>query len=190
MPQTPLLVSKTLALDSEKTVAKAFWILTFAVLTAIGAQIEIPHQPVPFTLQTFFVLLAGGMLGVKRGAMSMVLYLALGVVGLPVFSSAGFGIGRILGPTGGYLLAFPLAALLVGWTLSHRSSLGWIVVSMILGLTVVFSLGTFQLKVVTGMSWSEALGSGFLIFSWWDLIKLAAAVAVVRSVGPGATKPA
>ncbi|MBI2619796.1 MAG: biotin transporter BioY [Ignavibacteriales bacterium] len=189
MPPTRVYALKSLALTSEHAAVKAFWIVTFALLTAVGAQIEIPHQPVPFTMQTFFVLLSGGLLGMRKGSLSMVLYLGLGIVGFPVFSSAGFGLARILGPTGGYLLSFPIAAFVVGWLLSIRWSFGWIAFSMALGLLAVFVLGTLQLGAVTGMEWGDAFSSGFLIFSWWDILKLVAASAVVRSVGPGIVKP-
>ena len=86
----------------------------FAALTAAGAQIEIPNSPVPFTLQTLFVLLSGALLGPRLGTVSMLAYLGAGAAGLPVFSSFGFGVARLLGPTGGYLLAFPAAAFVAG----------------------------------------------------------------------------
>ena len=77
--------SSAVAIPQTTTGVQALWITVFALLTAIGAQIEIPHQPVPFTLQTLFVLLAGALLGKEKGAMSQLLYLALGAVGVPVF---------------------------------------------------------------------------------------------------------
>ena len=170
---------KDFALTSDRTAAQAFWITTFALLTAVGAQIEIPNSPVPFTLQTFFVLLAGGMLGMRSRFRSMSLYLLLGAVGFPFFSSGGFGLMRLLGPTGGYLLAFPLAAFLVGFGMNLRHTTAWTAIWMLLGLLVIFLFGTFQLAFVTDMAWNEVFGSGFLIFSWWDLTKLVAATAIV-----------
>ena len=94
---------KALSLPDKRIYIQAFWAFTFAVLMAIGAQIEIPNQPVPFTMQTFFVLSAGALLGKRGGAISMGLYLILGAIGLPVFSGGAFGLAKILGPTGGYL---------------------------------------------------------------------------------------
>lgn len=179
MSQTTHGSLKTFAITGDRTAAQVFWVITFALLTAAGAQIEIPHVPVPYTLQTFFVLLAGGLLGKKNGFLSMSLYLVLGVVGFPVFSSGGLGLMKILGPTGGYLLAFPLAAFLIGYGMNFRHSTRWTAVWMFLGLLVIFSFGTFQLALVTRQSLTEAFGSGFLIFSWWDLTKLAAATAIV-----------
>jgi biotin transport system substrate-specific component len=164
--------------------AQIFWIVVFAILTAVGARIEIPHPPVPFTLQTFFVLLAGAFLGVRNGVLSQFLYLAMGAAGLPVFSVGDIGVARLLGPTGGYLLSFPIAAFAVG-TMIHtvRKSRGfrdfpWILFSMFVGLLVVFSVGTLQLYLVSVRNWGEAFTIGFLIFSWWDFIKLWVAAAI------------
>lgn len=178
MPQPSHISLKDFSLASDRTTAQVFWIATFALLTAVGAQVEIPHSPVPFTMQTFFVLLAGGLLGMRNGFLSMSLYLILGAIGFPVFSSGGFGLVRLLGPTGGYLLAFPFAALVIGYGMSIRTTTLWTVLWMLLGLLIVFTFGTLQLALVTQLTWGEAIGSGFLIFSWWDVTKLAAAAAI------------
>ncbi len=167
-----------LGLTSERAVTKALWILAFAVLTSIGARIEIPHQPVPYTMQTFFVLLAGAMLGKRNGFYSMGVYLLAGLAGLPVFSGAGFGLARILGPTGGYLLAFPIAAFVVGYLVPLRSNFGWVLASMIVGLLIIFTFGTIQLNFVYTHDWNAAFSAGFLIFSWWDAVKLLAAATI------------
>ena len=174
----------SLALSRSHVLAQAFWIVAFALLTAVGARIAIPHEPVPFTLQTFFVLLAGAFLGTRNAVLSQVLYLFMGTVGLPVFAPGGFGLVTLLGPTGGYLLSFPVAAYVVA-TLIHvvRKSEGpmdfpWIIFSMFLGLLVVFSVGTLQLYLVAMRNWGEAFQMGFLIFSWWDFMKLVAAATI------------
>src|SRR3972149_3421075 len=156
-------LSQYIALKSDHAVAQAFWIVTFALLTAIGAQIEIPHQPVPYTLQTFFVILAGGVLGWRNGLLSMSLYVGMGALGMPVFSGGGFGLVRLLGPSGGYLLSFPVAAALVGGVLALRPRVisetggmlrrfifdyGWIFLVVSSGLVLVFLAGTVQLYAV------------------------------------------
>jgi len=182
MIQSRSLSVKDFGLTSQLTVAKVFWVVTFALLTAVGARVEIPHSPVPFTLQTFFVLLAGGLLGARKGSLSMALYLALGIVGFPVFSSASFGVLALVGPTGGYLLSFPLAAYVVGAIIGDRRSMLWILAAMTAGLVCIFGLGTLQLWIVTGMPFSGAMAGGFLIFSWWDLLKLAAAGAITHQM--------
>lgn len=182
---TPLLITKPFPLAHGTTLSQTFWITTFAIFTAIGAQVEIPNQPVPYTFQTLFVLLAGALLGPRNGFISMAMYLTLGVLGMPVFAGAGFGLARILGPTGGYLLAFPLAALVVGSLVPRRTHFAWTLLSMFVGLLIVFSIGTVQLNVVYFRDWSAAFQAGFLIFSWWDVLKLSAAAAIYRQFARG-----
>lgn len=179
-----LSLSRSLSLIRSHIFAQVCWIIVFALLTAIGARIEIPHQPVPFTLQTFFVLLAGAFLGVRNGVLSQFLYLAMGASGLPVFALGNVGLVKLLGPTGGYLLSFPVAAFVVA-TLIHggrksrtQTDYPWILFSMFVGLLVVFSVGTLQLHLVSLKNWGEAFRMGFLIFSWWDFMKLFAAATV------------
>ena len=108
----------------------------------IGARFEIPHQPVPFTLQTMVVLLAGAFLGPRNGAISQLLYLGAGALGLPVFAGGAPGFLHLIGPTGGYLLAFPAAAAVTGYLVTLRRSLFWTAVSMTVGLLVIFTSGT------------------------------------------------
>jgi biotin transport system substrate-specific component len=175
-------VSKAATDDEKKLLAQALWIVAFAALTALGARIEIPHHPVPYTLQTLFVLLAGAMLGARNGALSMIFYLALGAVGLPVFSAGGFGVMKLVGPTGGYLLAFPVAAAVVGLLTENSRSYIGIVASMFVGLMIVFLAGTLHLNVFYLHDVSAAFTSGFLIFSWWDLVKLFAAASIYFQV--------
>jgi biotin transport system substrate-specific component len=86
----------------------------FGAATAMGAYIMIPLPPVPITLQTLFVVLAGALLGGRLGALSQVVYLLLGIIGLPVFHGGKGGLGILLGPTGGYLVGFIAAAYVVG----------------------------------------------------------------------------
>jgi len=166
-----------------RATTRTMQVLLFAALTAIGAQIEIPHSPVPFTLQTFFVLLSGALLGPWLGACSMLVYLAAGVAGLPVFSSLGFGFARLVGPTGGYLLAFPAASFAVGYLAGSRPNLPRLLLSMTAALLVIFSLGTVQLNLVWFHDWPASFANGFLIFSWWDVVKLAGAASIARAVG-------
>jgi biotin transport system substrate-specific component len=157
---------------------QAFWAFTCAVLVAIGAQIEIPNQPVPFTLQTFFVLSAGAFLGKRTGAFSMILYLTLGAIGLPVFSGGAFGLAKIVGPTGGYLLSFPIAAFVVGYLTGLRNEYWWMLISMFVGSCIIFSLGTVQLNFVYFHNWMNSFQAGFLIFSWWDGVKIIGAATI------------
>ncbi|MEK9135773.1 MAG: biotin transporter BioY, partial [Bacteroidota bacterium] len=161
--------------SEQSALSQLLWIAVFAAATAVGARIEIPHQPVPYTLQTLFVLLSGAFLGARNGALSQLAYLGVGALGAPVFALGGFGIERLLGPTGGYLLAFPVAAALVGYLVELRPTLLRSFIAMTTGLAVIFTFGTIQLYAVVFKDWSASLNAGFLIFSWWDLIKLSAA---------------
>ena len=170
--------AKHLGLTSENAVAKSLWVLAFAVLTAIGAQIEIPLKPVPLTFQTFFVLLSGAFLGRRNGFLSMSLYLLMGVAGLPVYAGASAGAHVLLGPSGGYLLAFPFAAFTVGYLVSMMHSRLFVILAMATGLILIFLLGMIQLNFVYFHSWSESLKSGLLAFSLWDIVKLAAASSI------------
>ena len=186
--QSPAAVSIP-AVQKRSLLMELLFIGAFALLTGVGAQIEIPHQPVPYTLQTLFVLLSGALLGRRNGAASQVLYLIAGIAGLPVFSGLGFGIARLFGPTGGYLLAFPVAAFTVGYLAGDGKSFGRTLAAMATGLFVIFSLGTLQLNLVLIHDLPRAIEGGFLIFSWWDLLKLFAAATVARQLR-GRIRPA
>jgi len=177
-----MISGKALVLGEPHALAQAAWITSFAALTALGAQVEIPHHPVPYTLQTLFVLLAGALLGKRNGALSQLLYITVGLFGLPVFSSGGFGLAKIVGPTGGYLLSFPIAAFVVGYLVENHRRFIWLLVSMVIGLLVIFSLGTIHLYFVYYRDWAPAILNGFLIFSWWDVLKILAAASIVHGV--------
>lgn len=178
MENTKSLNLKSLAWGEQNITTQALWITMFAALTAVGAQIEIPHQPVPYTLQTFFVLLSGALLGKRNGTFSQLTYLTAGLVGLPVFAGGSFGFAKLIGPTGGYLLSFPVAAFVVGYLLNFKKLFVWALVSLSMGAVVIFSLGTLQLYFVYYHDWALAFTNGFLIFSWWDIIKIVAAAGI------------
>ncbi len=162
---------------------QALWIIGFAFATAIGARLEVPHEPVPYTMQTMVVLLAGAFLGSRNGALSQLAYLAAGVLGAPVFAGGAMGAGKLFGPTGGYLLAFPVAAAIAGYLLQQRRSLLWTVVSMGAALIVIFASGTIQLYAFYVHDGTAALTSGFLLFTWWDLLKVGAAATLYHEMG-------
>jgi biotin transport system substrate-specific component len=163
--------------------AQALWVMSFALASALAARFEIPHNPVPYTLQTMVVLLAGAFLGARNGALSQLVYLGAGALGAPVFAGGAFGFARILGPSGGYLLAFPLAAAIVGYVLRDSRATLRIVIAMTSAMAVIFAAGTAHLYAFYIHNAWTAVTSGFLIFSWWDLIKISAAVMVYREVG-------
>ncbi len=176
----PLLFSIGTSLEGAKSssLAQSAWIVFFAALTAAGAQVQIPHQPVPFTLQTFVVLLSAAFLGSRNGSASQLLYLGVGLIGAPIFTAGGFGAARLFGPTGGYLLSFPIAALLIGYLVRLRDGFVWTLIAMFLGIVVVLTFGTSSLNLFYLPAFKQAFVGGFLIFSWWDVLKLFAAAAI------------
>jgi biotin transport system substrate-specific component len=158
----------------------ALWIVGASVVTALAAQIAIPlpWTPVPITGQTFAVLLSGAVLGSRRGAMAQALYLAEGAIGLPVFAGASSGAAPFAGPTGGYLLAFPLAAAVVG-ALCERGfdrRFGTMFLAMLLGSAVIFSVGLALLARFVPAG--ALLAQGLLPFVPGDLVKSALAAAL------------
>lgn len=154
----------------------------FAALTAIGAWIEIPIKPVPVTFQVFFVLLAGAVLGGTLGALSQIIYVLLGAFGLPVFAGGASGFGWLIGPTGGYLFGFILAAYLIGKLVENwkESSYFVLLVIMLFGVGIIYLLGFIQLAIVAKMTLSKAFLFGVLPFIGIDLIKAIVAAVVAQ----------
>jgi len=135
-------------------------------------QIPLPFTPVPLTGQTFAVLLVGAALGARRGAASLLLYLAEGAAGLPFFAGGAGGFARLAGPTGGYLIGFVLAALVVGWLADRGRDrrFGTALPIFLLGELVIYLCGVTWLGAYVGMQ--KALTAGLLPFVIGDAIKL------------------
>ena len=148
----------------------------FGALTAIGAFMIIPLQPVPITLQTLFTGLAGALLGGYAGALSQVVYVLLGLIGLPVFAGGRAGLGVLLGPTGGYLIGFIAGAYVIGKMVEARreAGLAWIALSLFAGDLVIYALGTLQLALVAHLSPAKAILLGVAPFLIGEALKLAA----------------
>jgi biotin transport system substrate-specific component len=154
----------------------AVLVVLFSAFVALTAQVEIPLWPVPLTLQTLGVLFTGAVLGSRRGALALLLYLTEGALGLPVFAGGASGVGYMLGPTGGYLVGFVVAAGVVGW-LAQRGwdrRLVWAAVAMVIGNVIIYACGVAWLAVFLGDLWG-ALVKGMLLFVVGDLIKIAVA---------------
>ncbi len=167
-------------------------IMLFAVLMTLAAQIAIPAKPIPFTLQTLVVVLSGAFLGAKKGAMSQIVYLAIGLTGLPVFAlvpELGLGITRLFGPTGGYLLAFPLGAFVVGALTEKYKKYYQVVLAMILGELVVIALGAFYLDLFFIKDFQQTLKIGVAIFSFWLVLKVFAASSLYFAVKKFSEEP-
>jgi len=165
--------------------SELFWVISFSILTAISAQVSIPIKPVPFTLQTVIVLLAGAFLGAKNGTYSQVLYIFLGAIGLPVFaqtSDGTMGFARLLGPTGGYLLAFPIAAFLVGYLTEKSQKYSNVVISMFVAELIVIFAGTLYLFAAYLHNFIDAVKAGAAIFTVWMVVKVFAAATIYFAV--------
>ncbi|HEX5828296.1 MAG TPA: biotin transporter BioY [Candidatus Limnocylindrales bacterium] len=151
----------------------------FIFLTA-KVSVMLPGNPVPFTLQNFGVLVVGGALGLRRGGAAALLYVALGVIGLPFFAEGKGGVSVMWGATGGYLVGFVVAAAVVG----RLAELGWdrriggAIGATAIGTVVIYALGVPWLAFVSDMTLGEAIQVGLLPFLVIDTVKLLAAAAV------------
>lgn len=163
----------------------------FALLTALGAHVAVPLgvTPIPMTLQTLFVLLAGALLGPVAGASSQLLYLSLGVAGVPVFAMGGAGLPWIFGPTGGYLMAFPLAAALVGWISGSDGRALRILFALVAGSTVIFVMGAGWLSVVTDLAPGALVAAAVQPFLVGAAAKIAIGFLVARQIQARGRRP-
>jgi biotin transport system substrate-specific component len=171
---------------------RAAAVVLLAALTAAAAQfsIQLPFTPVPFTLQPMVVLLGGAALGSRLGMASQVLYLLAGIAGLPVFAASTVlppGPLRLLGPTGGYLMAYPLAAFVTGWLAERGFDRRYFtsVLAMTVGLAVVFTSGVLWLALFAApapIGLRAAIAAGLVPFFPADVLKLFVAAAVLPGV--------
>lgn len=164
---------------------RAFAVGAGALVVAAAAQVTVPVplSPVPMTLQPLAVLAVGGLLGAMPGASALLVYLALGMLGLPVFAGGSGGFLHVLGPTGGYLLAFPAAAAVTGRCGGRRPALGRVLLGCALGMAVIHAGGAAQLAALGGDA-GAALRLGFVPFLTGDLLKIGIAAAVILGLGP------
>ena len=166
-----------------------------AAVTAVAAQIAIPLQPVPFTLQVLAVILCGLLLGVRVGALAQAIYVLVGAVGVPVFSNFTGGLGHVLGPTGGYLISYPIAAAVAGLaanTVATAPRVRALLTGFLwgcAGLAVIYAFGATWLAVVSGFSPAKAIAVGILPFIAFDLIKVALATLVAVAAAPAISPP-
>lgn len=158
-------------MNTRKTLITAL----FTGLIIVGTFIKVPLPPVPITLQTLFVILAALLGGFNVGFFSFIIYLILGTIGLPIFSSGG-GIGALIGPTGGYLFGMLLATIIAGLI----SDLGkekdnkilYFIIGGLLATLAIYAIGVPWLKLSTSMEWNKAFKLGLLPFIIGDTIKL------------------
>lgn len=158
--------------------------VAFVLAMSFGAYVAVPlpWTPVPMTLQPLFVLLAGAVLGPRAGAGAMAGYLMVGAAGAPVFSLGGAGLPWLLGPTGGYLVAMPAAAWLVGAAAGRDA--GWLRLlgALTLGMATIYLGGLAQLFLLTRQEIGALLAVGVLPFLAGDVTKILAAALLARSI--------
>lgn len=186
----------TQARTGASTTARVASVVLLAGMTAAAAQISVPlpFTQVPFTFQPMVVLLGGLALGARLGASAQVLYLMAGIAGLPVFAASATlpqGILRLMGPTGGYLLSYPVAAFLVGRLAERGLDRKYLtsVLAMLAGLAVIYAAGASMLALVTrpvsasaGAAFQNAVLMGVVPFIAADLVKLLLAAGIVPSI--------
>lgn len=154
----------------------------FATIIGIMAQITVPLPLVPITGQTLAIGLAATILGKKYGTLSVVIYIMLGIAGLPVFSGMSSGLGVVFGPTGGYIIGFLPATFIIGWILERFGfTVTSAIIANIIGMIITLSFGSVWLKFVAELSWMAALTSGVIPFIIVGIIKavLAAIVGIL-----------
>lgn len=158
-------------------------ILAFVLATALGAWVAVPlpGTAVPMTLQPLFVILAGTILGPWAGAAAMASYLAVGAAGAPVFSGGHAGLPWLMGPTGGYLLAYPLAAFAVGLLAGRSHRLVRLLPALAAGLALIYLGGVSQLAILTGEDLTALLRLGVVPFLGGDLLKVLIALVITRA---------
>lgn len=170
---------------SDRRISAALGVLFFVMATALGAYARIPVKgsPVPITLQTFFVILSGAVLGKRLGLFSQTAYLFLGVLGFPLFEGRSFGFLHLLGPTGGYLFGFIVAAYLVGFmTESKKNEPIHAAASFIFGSLVIYFFGALWLNLFFKANLIDAISIGVLPFIPGDIVKVFVAAAIYTRI--------
>ncbi len=172
-------------LAPSRSVRVGLGIVAFVIMTSLSAYVSVPlpGTAVPMTLQSLFVILAGAVLGPWAGAAAMVSYLGVGLAGAPVFSVGHAGIAWLLGPTGGYLIAFPAAACAVGLLAGGRDAGGpRVLAALLVGTMVIFVGGVAQLLVITNQTFATVFALGVAPFMVGGVIKALIALMVTRQI--------
>ena len=170
---------------TDRSLKDLVYVSMFTALIAVCSQIYVP-TPVPFTLQTLAVFIAGGLLGWKRGVLCVAVYILLGMAGVPVFAEFSGGLRVLFGMTGGYIIGFLFTALIVGLMCDKLGRKLWVlVVSMILGLAVCYLFGTVWFMVVytqkvEPIGFVSALGTCVVPYLLFDAAKIGAAAVLVN----------
>lgn len=165
-------------------IRKMVFTALFAALIACGSFINLPIGPVPIVLSTLFIVLAGLILGPWSGTLAVLIYLLIGILGLPVFAGGTGGIAVLYGPTGGYLVGYIMGAAAAGLIVHLLGQkIQWLILGGILGSAIIYLPGVTWLKTSLEMKWSTALGAGLIPFIPGDILKTGVAVAIAFFLG-------
>lgn len=158
-------------------------LMTAVICILAPFSVILPFSPIPISLGTFAIYLTANILGMKRSFISVALYLLLGFAGLPVFTGFTGGVGRLLGPTGGYLIGYLFIALICGYfTDKWNNNVLWHLLGMLLGTVVCYAIGTIWLSYQASLTFFAALSAGVLPFIPGDIIKLIIATTIGHQV--------
>lgn len=161
------------------SVRSMVFMAVFAALICVAAPFSIQVGPIPITLATFAIYLAGAILGGKRGTVAVIVYILLGAVGLPVFSNFNGGFGALIGPTGGYIIGYIPLVLITGVFSDMNSKKHWtMIVGMLLGTVALYTFGTAWYMILTGKDIASSLTACALPFIPGDAIKIACVSAI------------
>ena len=171
---------------SQNTTSKTYTLTSIALMAAVTCVVgplTIPIGPVPVSLVPLAIFLSVYILGTKKGTLSLLIYLLIGAVGVPVFSGFTGGIGKLASPTGGYMIGYIFMALIAGWFI-HRFYNQVVIqfFGMVLGLAVLYAFGTAWLAYSAEMTFMAALAVGVLPFVIFDLVKIVIAIFLGRTV--------
>lgn len=160
----------------------AVQVVGFALLTALAAQfrIPLPFTPVPITLQTLVVTLAGGLIGWRKGALSQLLYLVWGAFGAPLFAGGALGMAILVGPTGGYLVGFIAGAMVAGLLTSDKPSYLSVWWTQLAASAVILFFGWMHLTLFVGNAPAAAFTLGVLPFIFGDLLKVTLSAGILK----------
>ncbi|MGL4239665.1 MAG: biotin transporter BioY [Beijerinckiaceae bacterium] len=174
-----------LARFTDTTLAKAAAVILGSLTIAVSSWVSVPMYPVPMTMQTWAVLLVGAALGPRLGVAAVLLYLAEGLMGLPVFAGGAASPARFMGPTGGYLMAFPVAAFSAGWLMQQRFARHALVAFaiMMLAHAIIFAGGVPWLAQFIGLE--KAVAAGLVPFILGSIVKSALVVATLAAMRTG-----
>ncbi len=173
---------------SSKTILRALGVIFFVLTITLSAfvRIPLPFTPVPLTLQTFFVLLSGAFLGIRLGVFTQIVYILLGVIGIPVFTGTLTGLVYLTGPTAGYLFGFMVATIFVASLIKYaKNNLFLIIAIFCIADLLLLLCGSTWLKISLHLNWARSLFIGFIPFLIGDILKASLAAVLFWKLKPG-----